>query len=47
MSTRIAVLPQVGHGVRIAVRGVRVLFGEVGWWLGGGFRLLRGLHAVR
>ena len=36
MSTRIAVLPQVGHGVRIGVRGVRLLFGEVGWWLGGG-----------
>ena len=41
MSTRIAVLPQVGHGVRVTVRGVRLLFGEVGWWLGGGFRLLR------
>ena len=41
MSTRIAVLPQVGHGVRIGVRGARLVCVEVGWWLGGGFRLLR------
>ena len=41
MSTRVAVLPQVGHGIRITVRGVRLVFAEVGWWLGGGFKLLR------
>lgn len=41
MSDRVAVVPQVGHGVRITVHGVRLVFGEVGWWLGGGLRLLR------
>ncbi|HEY5847243.1 MAG TPA: FtsK/SpoIIIE domain-containing protein [Microlunatus sp.] len=41
MSTRIAVLPQVGHGIRVTVQGVRLVFAEIGWWLGGAFRLLR------
>ena len=41
MSGRVAVLPQLGHGVRRVVTAVLVVCGEVGWWLAGGFRLLR------
>lgn len=41
MSGRVAVLPQVGYGVRVTVQGVRLVFAEIAWWLSGSFRLLR------
>ena len=41
MTGRIAVLPQVGHGVRLVVRGAGAVLGEIGWWLAGAWRLDR------
>ena len=40
MTGRIAVLPQVGHGVRLLVRGAGAVLGEIGWWLAGACRLI-------
>lgn len=40
MTGRIAVLPQVGHGVRLLVRGAGAVLGEIGWWLVGAWRLV-------
>ncbi len=40
MTGRIAVLPQVGHGVRLVVRGAGAVLGEIGWWLAGAWRLI-------
>jgi S-DNA-T family DNA segregation ATPase FtsK/SpoIIIE len=40
MTGRIAVLPQVGHGVRLVVHGVGAVLGEIGWWLAGAARLV-------
>ena len=40
MTGRIAVLPQVGHGVRLLVRGAGAVLGEIGWWLAGAWRLV-------
>lgn len=41
MSSDIAVLPKVGHGLRRLGQGLRVVSAEVRWWLAGGWRLLR------
>ncbi len=40
MTGRVAVLPQVGHGVRLLVRGAGTVLGEIGWWLAGAWRLI-------
>lgn len=45
MTGTVAVVPQVGHGIRRLGRGLRLVFVEVGWWLSRGWRLLR--HAPR
>lgn len=41
MTGRVAVLPQVGYGVRCVGRGISLVLAEFAWWLSSGWRLLR------
>src|SRR5690349_8486951 len=41
MTGRVAVLPQVDHGILRVGRGIRLVLAEVAWWLSAGWRLTR------